>query len=105
MGIRGGSQMIGIQFAVVGLSYFMLVVITYGITIFLNMDEGKSEEIINKSYQYAYIILASGLLIVYFLLIVPHITFDHEVASYLILGCKLLSLFTLAGSLYVLSKK
>lgn len=94
-----------IQLAVTGLTYFMILVLTYGITVFLSLDEEIGEEIIRRSFNYAYTILVFGLLVVYGLLVLPPVTLDHETASYLILASKCLSVFTLGGSLFILNRK
>ncbi|WP_342429387.1 hypothetical protein [Neobacillus sp. FSL H8-0543] len=94
-----------ILYAVVALTYIMILVLAYGITILTKMDEEKSEKIINKAFNNAFSILAFGLLIVYSLFVLPHITLDNQTTSYLILASKFISVFTLGGSLFVLKRK
>jgi len=95
----------GITFAVVGLTYLIILVVTYVISTCLNMEETQSEIIVDKAYYYAFGIFVIGLAIVYVLLAHPHVPIDHHTASYLILASKFISAVTLAGSLYFLSKK
>ena len=94
-----------ILYAVVGLTYLIILVLAYGITILTKMDEEKSEEIINKAFNNAFSILAFGLLVVYSLFVLPHITLDNQTTSYLILASKFISVFTLGGSLFVLKRR
>lgn len=94
-----------IHFAIAGLTYFMLLVSAYEIIIFTNFEEEKSEKIINRAFKNAFFTLAFGLLVVYTLLILPHITLDYQTTSYLILASKFISMFTLGGSFYLLSRK
>jgi hypothetical protein len=94
-----------IQLAVAGLTYIIILVLAYMIIIFTNLEEKKSEEIISTAFNNAYSILAFGLLVVYGLIVLPHITLDYQTASYLILASKLVSIFTLGGSLFLLTRK
>jgi hypothetical protein len=94
-----------IYFAVVALSYIMILILAYGITIFTKLEKKKSEEIINKAFTNAYSILAFGLLIVYTLFMLPHIPLSHQTTSYLILASKYISVFTLGCSLFLLTRK
>lgn len=94
-----------INYAVIGLTYLIILVITYAATILTNTEEKKSEVIIDKAFKNAYSILAFGLLVVYGLFQLPHITLDYQTTSYLILASKYISVFTLAGTLFVLNKK
>jgi len=86
------------------LTYLLILVSAYGFTIFSNMDEEKSRAIISRAFKNAYSTLVVGLLIVYCLFILPHITLDHQTASYLILVSKLVSILTLGGSLFILKR-
>lgn len=94
-----------LNFAVLALAYIILLFIAYGMTIFMKLEIGKSEEIINRAFNNAYSILAFGLLIVYSLFMLPHISISHQTMSYLILASKYISVFTLGGSLYFLTRK
>ena len=94
-----------IYFAVVALSYIMILIMAYGITIFTKLEKEKSEEIINKAFNNAYSILAFGLLIVYSLFMLPHIPLSYQTTSYLILASKYISVFTLGCSLFLLTRK
>ncbi|MBP1933106.1 hypothetical protein [Ammoniphilus resinae] len=89
---------------IAALTYLLILVSAYGFTIFSNMEEEKSEEIISRAFQNAYSILIVGLLVVYCLIILPHITLDHQTASYLILASKFVSILTLGGSLFILKR-
>jgi hypothetical protein len=94
-----------IHYAVIGLTYLIILVIAYAVSISTNSEEEKSEVIIDKAFKNAFSILAFGLLVVYGLFLIPHITLDHQTTSYLILASKYISVFTLAGTLFVLNKK
>lgn len=93
-----------IHLAVAGLAYLLILVLAYIITIFINLEEAESEKIITKAFNNAYLILAFGLLVVYSLFILPHITLDHQTTSYLILVSKFISVVTLGVSLFVLNR-
>jgi hypothetical protein len=94
-----------IHYAVIGLTYLIILVIAYAVSISTNSEEEKSEVIIDKAFKNAFSILAFGLLVVYGLFLIPHITLDHQTTSYLILASKYISVFTLGGTLYILNKK
>jgi hypothetical protein len=94
-----------IHFAVVGLTYIIILVVTYVCVIFVNVEEEKSVKIIDKAFNNAFSILAFGLLVVYSLFILPHITLDYQTTSYLILASKFISVLTLGISLCVFYKK
>jgi len=94
-----------INFVVAVLTYFMILVTAYIIVIFTNYKEETSEEIIVRAYNHAFVILAFGLFVVYTLIILPHITLDDQLASYLILISKFISILTLGGSLFLLTRK
>jgi hypothetical protein len=94
-----------ILYAVIVLTYVMFLVLAYGIILFTKLEEKKSEEIINKAFNNAYSILAFSLLVVYSLFVLPHIPLDYQTTSYLILASKFLSVFTLGGSLFLLSRR
>jgi len=94
-----------IYIAVAALTYLILLVLAYVAIIVTSVEEEKSETIINKAYKNAYSILAFGLLVVYILFRLPHITIDYHTTSYLIIASKYLSVITLAGSLFVFSRK
>jgi hypothetical protein len=97
---------VGIGFAVISLTYILLLVMTYQFYIFVNRkDDTRSCIIITKSYQYAYSILLFGILVVYALVVLPHIHLDSQTISYLVLASKFISIVTLAGSIFLLSKK
>ncbi|WHZ03573.1 hypothetical protein QNH48_02475 [Neobacillus sp. YX16] len=94
-----------IHYAVIGLAYLIILVIAYAVIIFTNSEEEKSEVIIDKAFKNAFSILAFGLLVVYGLFLIPHITLDSQTTSYLILASKYISVFTLGGTLFILNKK
>lgn len=94
-----------IHFIIAALFYLMLLVLAYEIIIFVNLKEEESEKIISKAFNHAFSILAFGLLIVYSLLILPHITLDYETTTYLILASKFISILTLGGSLLLFTWK
>jgi hypothetical protein len=94
-----------IHYAVIGLTYLIILVIAYAVSISTNSEEEKSEVIIDKAFKNAFSILAFGLLVVYGLFLIPHITLDHQTTSYLILASKYISVFTLGGTLFILNKK
>ncbi|MDQ0974023.1 hypothetical protein QFZ31_003901 [Neobacillus niacini] len=94
-----------IVYAVIGLTYLIILVIGYAVIIFSNSEEEKSEVIIDKAFKNAFSILAFGLLVVYGLFLIPHITLDNQTTSYLILASKYISVFTLGGTLFILNKK
>lgn len=94
-----------IHYAVIGLTYFIILVIAYAVIIFTNSEEEKSELILDKAFKNAYSILAFGLLVVYGLFLLPHITLDYQTTSYLILASKFISVFTLGGTIFILNKK
>jgi hypothetical protein len=97
---------LGIGLAIISLTYVLLLVMSYQIHIFINQkDEKRGFLIINKSYQYAYSILLFGILVVYALVILPHINLETQTISYLVLASKFISVVTLAGSIYLLSRK
>ncbi|MFJ7727570.1 hypothetical protein ACIQXV_15580 [Neobacillus sp. NPDC097160] len=95
----------GISIAVVLLTYVTLLVLTYVIMIFTTENDEKGSWIINKAYQYYYSILIFSILVIIGLFKLPHITLDSQTASYLIIASKFISVLTLGGSIYVLSKR
>ena len=94
-----------IHFAVLALTYVVLLVITYAVTTFLNKGEEQSEEILRKAFNNALAVFVLGLMIVYALLVMPHIMVDHHLASYLIIGSKFVSVATLGISIFLLSRR
>ena len=95
----------GIGLAVVLLTYFLIVVMAY---VFIKIPKNHNEKdymIINKSFQNAFSILGFGLLIIIALVILPHIPTNFHITSYMLLAIKFFSALTLAGSIFVLSKK
>lgn len=96
----------GIGLTIILLTYVLLLVMSYQFSIFINeKDDKRSCMIITKSYQYAYSILLFGILVIYALVVLPHIHIDSHTISYLVLASKFISIVTLAGSIYLLSKK
>jgi hypothetical protein len=93
-----------IHYAVIGLTYLIILVIAYAVSISTNSEEEKSKVIIDKAFKNAFSILAFGLLVVYGLFLIPHITLDNQITSYLILASKFISVFTLGGTLFILNK-
>jgi hypothetical protein len=95
-----------IELAIILLTYLLLLVMSYQIIFLINTKEDKRGcIIINTSYKHAYIILLFGILIVYTLIKLPHIHLASHTISYLILVSKLISVITLAVSIFLLSKK
>ncbi|MCM3693446.1 hypothetical protein [Neobacillus niacini] len=94
-----------IYYAVIGLTYLIILVIAYAVSISTNSEEEKSRVIIDRAFKNAFSILAFGLLVVYGLFLIPHITLDNQITSYLILASKFISVFTLGGTLFILNKK
>lgn len=94
-----------IHLVVTALIYIMLLVLAYEAMIFNNISEEKSEEIITLSFKRAYTILLFGLLVVYSMVKHPYTDYDHQTTSFLILGSKFISVLTLGGSLFLLSRK
>ena len=96
----------GIGLTIILLTYVLLLVMSYQFFIFINeKDDKRSCIIITKSYQYAYSILLFGILVAYALVVLPPIHIDSQTISYLVLASKFISIVTLAGSIYLLSKK
>lgn len=94
-----------IGIAIVLLTYVTILVLSYAIFIFIQENDDKGSMIINKAYQYYYSILLFSILIVIGLIKLPHITLDSQITSYLIIASKFISVLTLGGSIYALSKK
>ena len=95
-----------IEVQVVTLAYIIIVVLTYALSVVLrSTKDEKGKEIINKSFDRAYFILIFGLVVVYFLVILPHIIIDSQTAAYLLLASKFISVLTLGGSLFVLNRQ
>ncbi|KAF0817601.1 MULTISPECIES: hypothetical protein [unclassified Cytobacillus] len=94
-----------IFFAVTVLIYTMLLIFTYGFAILTDFQEDKGEEIFDRAFKNAYVILLFGLLIIYTLIQHPHIPMDSGKTSYLLLASKFLSLMTLGVSLFIFSRK
>lgn len=94
-----------IHFAIAALFYLILLVLAYEIIIFVNLKEEDSEKIILQSFDHAFSILIFGLIVVYAMLILPHITLEYEMTTYLILASKFISVLTLGGSLFLLNRK
>jgi len=96
---------IDVSVAVITIAYFIILVFTYAVTVLRSSEDVKGQEIINKAFDHAYMILMFGLVIVYFLVIFPHIPIDSQTTSYLLLASKFISVLTLGGSLFVLNRK
>ncbi|MCM3719500.1 hypothetical protein [Fictibacillus phosphorivorans] len=94
-----------IHYVVAALVYILLLVFAYAVMIFINMGEDKSEKIITSSFYRAYTVLLFGMLLVYTIVIHPHTDLDHQTTSLLILISKFISVLTLGGSLYLMTKK
>lgn len=94
-----------IGIAIVLLTYVTILVLSYAILVFTQENDDKGSMIINKAYQYYYSILLISILVVLGLIILPHINLDSQTTSYLIIASKFISVLTLGGSIYVLSKK
>lgn len=97
--------MMSIGIAIVLLTYVTILVLSYAILVFTQENDDKGSMIINKAYQYYYSILLCSILVVLGLIILPHIHLDSQTTSYLIIASKFISVLTLGGSIYVLSKK
>jgi hypothetical protein len=94
-----------IHIAVAIIAYLIILVLAYGAIIMNKRDYEKSEELIVLAFNNAFSILAFGVLVIYGLFMLPHITLDYQTTSYLILASKFLSVCTLGGSLYILNRK
>ncbi|MFF2448265.1 hypothetical protein ACFVSW_14290 [Neobacillus sp. NPDC058068] len=94
-----------IGIVIVLLTYVTILVLSYAILVFTQENDDKGSMIINKAYQYYYSILLFSILVVLALIILPHITLDSQTTSYLFIASKFISVLTLGGSIYVLSKK
>lgn len=96
----------GIELAIILLTYMLLLVMSYQTLIFINAkDDKRGYFIINKSYKHAYSILLFGILIVITLIKLPHVPIDNITISYLLLSSKFISVVTLAVSIFLLNKK
>lgn len=95
-----------IGLTIILLTYLLLLVMSYQMILFINeKDEKRICLIITKSYQNAFSILLFGILVVHSLVVLPHIHLDSQTIGYLVLLSKFISVVTLAGSIYLLSKK
>jgi len=94
-----------IGIAIVLLTYVTILVLSYAIIVFTQENDEHGSRIINKAYQYYYSILLFSIFVVLGLIKLPHITLDSQTTSYLIIASKFISVLTLGGSIYVLSKK
>ncbi|WP_338450596.1 hypothetical protein R4Z09_01155 [Niallia oryzisoli] len=94
-----------LEVVVVAIGYFIILVLAYAVTILRNREDEKGQEIINRAFDHAYIILIFGLVVVYFLVALPYITIDSQTTSYLLLVSKFISVLTLGGSLFILNRK
>lgn len=90
---------------IVVLMYLLVLVLTYEVVILINSKDEKAEKIVNKAFKYAFFILCYCLLIVYSLIVLPHIVLDHITTAYLLLASKYISVLTLGGSIFILSRK
>lgn len=90
------------ELAVVGLTYITLLVTAYVIVTY-TQDE-RNASILTKAYQNAYSILAFNFLIVIALIELPHLTLNQHITSYLLLISKLISVLTLAGTIFLLTR-
>ncbi|WP_042357691.1 hypothetical protein [Bacillus rubiinfantis] len=93
----------GIHYAVLILTYVNILVLAYGIVIYLNFKVDQSKAIINQALNNALSILAFGLLVVYSISIHPHTALDKETTSFLLIASKFISVLTLGISLIILS--
>lgn len=94
-----------INFMIVVLMYLLVLVLTYEVVILINSKDEKAEKIVNKAFKYAFFILFYCLLIVYSLIVLPHIVLDYITTAYLLLASKYISVLTLGGSIFILSRK
>lgn len=94
-----------IEVAVAALVYFIILVLTYAVSVLKSSEDEKGKDIINRAFENAYSILLFGLGVIYFLVIFPYITIDFQTTSYLILASKFISVLTLAVSLFILNRK
>ncbi|WP_394236874.1 hypothetical protein [Niallia oryzisoli] len=94
-----------IDVAVITVAYFIIVVLTYVISVLKGSKDERGQEIINKAFNHAYIALILGLVFIYLLVILPHIPIDSQTTSYLLLASKFISALTLGGSLFILNRK
>jgi hypothetical protein len=94
-----------INFLIVLLTYLMILVLCYEVVVLQRSRNGNAERIVNKSLDYAFFILGFGLLIVYTLVVLPHIILDEITIAYLLLICKYISVITLGCSIFMLSRR
>jgi hypothetical protein len=94
-----------INFLIVLLTYLMILVLSYEVVILFRSRNGNAEKIVNKALDYAFFILGYGLLIVYTLVVIPHIILDEITIAYLLLICKYISVITLGCSIFMLSRR
>lgn len=99
------AEKVMINFLIVLLTYLMVLVISYEVIILHRSRNGNGEKIVNKALDYAFFILGFSLLIVYSLVVLPHIIIDQITIAYLLLICKYISVLTLGCSIFMLSRK
>jgi hypothetical protein len=96
---------VGIELAIALLTYFLLVVMAYLVFVLSSEKEERGSLIINQAYNYAFAILSFGILVVIALVKLPNVTLDNQTTNYLILASKFISVITLGGSVFILTKK
>lgn len=94
----------GIGLAILLLTYVILLVMAYLVTILTMEKEERSIIIINRAYNHAFAVFFFGILIVITLVKLPTITFDQQTTSYLLLSSKFVSALTLGVSIFILRK-
>ncbi|CAG7657616.1 hypothetical protein ACFQI7_34880 [Paenibacillus allorhizosphaerae] len=94
----------GIELAIVLLTYVLLVVMAYLVFVFTSDKEKRGIIIINRAYNYAYSALSFGVLVIFALIKMPNVTLDKQTTNYLILACKFISVITLGGTAFILNK-
>jgi nucleoside recognition membrane protein YjiH len=91
----------GIEIAIILLTYVTILVMSYMIIIFMKEKNKRVIRIINQAYQNAFSIFLFSLLVVIALIKLPHITLNNQTTSYLILISKLISVLTLGASIFI----
>lgn len=94
----------GINVMIVILMYLLVLVFSYKVVILINSKDDKAEKIVNKAFENAFFILCYCLLIVYTLIVLPHIVLDFQTTAFLLLISKYISVLTLGGSIFMLSR-
>ena len=99
------AEQVLINFLIVLLTYLLMLVMSYEVVVLYGSKNENGEKIVNKALDYAFFILGFCLLIVYTLIVLPHILIDETTIAILLLVCKYISVITLGCSIFMLSRK